>query len=87
MFRKQNRLPSLKQAKKRKKVIKGSSAHAMDRKVMLGSVLKTAPVNPVLSGQLTTFIRGEKESAPSTQNTNVVNIVPESKQSLRVGAT
>ena len=38
MFRKQNRLPSIKQVKKRKKIVKGSSAHAMDRKVMLSSV-------------------------------------------------
>ena len=87
MFRKQNRLPSIKQVKKRKKIVKGSSAHAMDRKVMLGSVLKTAPVNPVLSSQLATSVKREKDSAPSTYNSNVVNIVPESKQSLRVGAT
>jgi hypothetical protein len=66
MFRKQNRLPSIKQVKKRKKIVKGSSAHAMDRKVMIGSVLKTAPVNPVLSGQLATSVKREKDSAPAT---------------------
>lgn len=66
MFRKQNRLPSIKQVKKRKKIVKGSSAHAMDRKVMLGSVIKTTPVNPVLSGQLATSVKREKDSAPST---------------------
>ena len=66
MFRKQNRLPSIKQVKKRKKLVKGSSAHAMDRKVMLGTVLKNTPVNPVLSSQLTTSVKREKDSAPTT---------------------
>jgi hypothetical protein len=86
MFRKQNRLPSIKQVKKRKKIVKGSSAHTMDRKAIIGSVLKAVPVNPVLSGQISTYVKREKD-IPNLKNTNVVNIIPEAKQTLRVGAT
>jgi hypothetical protein len=83
MFRKQNRLPTIKQVKKRKKIAKGSSAHAIDRKVILGSVLKATTVNPVLNGQLNSYIKREKDIMPlNLKSTNVVNIVPEIKQSL-----
>jgi hypothetical protein len=49
MFRKQNRLQSIKPVKKRRKVAKGNSAHIMERKAILGSVLATATVNPLLT--------------------------------------
>lgn len=51
---------------------------------MLGSVLKAAPVNPVLSNQISTYV---KKEMPILKNTHVVNIVPEPKQTLRIGAT
>ena len=55
---------------------------------MLGSVLKATSVNPVLNGQLNSYIKREKDIIqPNLKSTNVVNIVPENKQSLRVGAT
>lgn len=56
----------------------------MDRKTLLGSVLKAAPVNPVLSNQISTYV---KKEMPIFKNTHVVNIVPEPKQTLRIGAT